>query len=130
MGLVGEEERLIRRVVAPRAVSEARSVAYTTRDVCLADPRCRVRSRCVRQERRERDHVAPTEGHGHTAVRTGLTDQVPASYIISPAEVPSIKAYPQRLLATALISLGMFVFSILFFAIYDSMGNIRQLIKD
>ncbi len=61
---------------------------------------------------------------------SNLTDQVPASYIISPAEVPSIKAYPQRLLATALISLGMFVFSILFFAIYDSMGNIRQLIKD
>jgi len=61
---------------------------------------------------------------------SNVTDQVPASYIVSPAEIPVIKAYPKRLLIIGLVTLGAFLLSILFFTIYGNIHHIRELIKD
>jgi len=61
---------------------------------------------------------------------SNLTDQVPASYIVSPAETPSVKAYPKRLLITILVALSTFLLSILFFTISDNIAIINELIKE
>ena len=59
-----------------------------------------------------------------------LSDQVPASYIVSPAEVPSVKAYPQRVLITLLVIPGAYILMILFFKLSNQFSKLRSLIKD
>ena len=59
-----------------------------------------------------------------------LSDQVPASYVVSPAEVPSVKAYPQRLLITLLVIPGVYILMILFFKLSSQFSRLKSLIKD
>jgi capsular polysaccharide biosynthesis protein len=51
-----------------------------------------------------------------------LTDQVPAAYVISPAEIPSHKAFPNRLLITAMVSIAFGMLMVAYFLVADRIG--------
>jgi uncharacterized protein involved in exopolysaccharide biosynthesis len=55
-----------------------------------------------------------------------LTDLVPASYVISPAEVPTKKVFPQRLLITALVCVGVYLLAILVLFTLENKDAIRR----
>jgi capsular polysaccharide biosynthesis protein len=61
---------------------------------------------------------------------SNLTDQVPASYVISPAEIPTHKIYPNRLLVIVLISFATFILTVLYFLLADRIRNFISLINN
>jgi uncharacterized protein involved in exopolysaccharide biosynthesis len=48
-----------------------------------------------------------------------LVDQMPASYVVSPAEIPVKKDFPNRILISALSALGIFSLCIVYFLVAD-----------
>jgi len=61
---------------------------------------------------------------------SNLTDQVPASYVVSPASVPTTKYAPQRSLIALMAMAVTFLTTILFYLLLARISSIQSVIRD
>jgi len=61
---------------------------------------------------------------------SNLTDQVPSAYVVSPADIPTRKVSPQRLLITVVTAISVFALSVLAYFLMSYARQISGMLKD